>query len=269
MNRRTRAAVWACLLSLFLCLLSGCNDADAAAALAPTDRFFVNDFADVLTPEAENAIYSMGVQLQEKTKAQVVAVTVESLDGEALEDYSFELARQWGIGEKDKDTGVLLFLAVEERQVRIEVGSGLEGAITDIKSGRILDNYAVPSFKKDDFSTGMQQAYRAIVNEVYLEFGLEAEEGYVPADRLPAGEDEDDLSLGGIIGIAIVLLAVFLIVPRFPIWFHIGPFGHGGGRGGFGGGVGGGFGGSGGFGGGGGFSGGGGGFSGGGGSRGF
>lgn len=265
MNRRTaRAAVWLCLCSLFLCLLSGCDDAQAAAALTPTDRFFVNDFAGVLSEDAENAMYAMGVQLQEKTKAQVVAVTVKSLDGEALEDYTFDLARAWKLGDAEQDSGVLLFLAVEERQVRIEVGSGLEGAITDGKSGRILDNYAIPAFKKDDFSTGMQQAYRAIVNEVYLEFGLEPEAGYVPADRLPAGEDEDDLSVGGIIGIGIVLLIVFLIVPRFPLWFHIGPFGHGGGRGGFGGGFGGG-----GFGGGGGFSGGGGGFSGGGSSRGF
>lgn len=81
------------------------------AALTATDRFFVNDFANVLSDEAENTMYKQGVQLYEKTKAQVVAVTVDSLDGEQIEDYSYDLANRWGIGEAEKDTGVLLLLA--------------------------------------------------------------------------------------------------------------------------------------------------------------
>ena len=150
-NNRGRSLVWVCLTALLLCLLSGCDEESGPAALTATDRFFVNDFANVLSDEAENTMYKQGVQLYEKTKAQVVAVTVDSLDGEQIEDYSYDLANRWGIGEAEKDTGVLLLLAVEEREVRIEVGSGLEGQLTDGKTGRLLDTYAIPSFKKDDF----------------------------------------------------------------------------------------------------------------------
>lgn len=250
---------------LILCLLSGCDEVSGPSLLTPMERFFVNDFADVLSDEAENAIYAQGVQLQEKTNAQVVAVTVDSLDGEEIEDYSYDLANAWGIGEAKKDTGALLLLAVEERQVRIEVGSGLEGQLTDGKTGRILDHYAVPYLKEDDFSAGIQKAYEAIVNEVYLEFGMQAEEGYIPADQLPDSEDEVDGADGFVILVMVfVLIVLFCTVgPHLPFWAYLGTNHHRGGRGGFGGGFGG-------FsGGGGGFSGGGGGFSGGGSSRGF
>lgn len=256
-NNRDRSLLWVCLTVLLLCFLSGCDEESGPAALTATDRFFVNDFANVLSDEAENAMYEQGVQLYEKTKAQVVAVTVDSLDGEQIEDYSYDLANRWGIGEAEKDTGVLLLLAVEEREVRIEVGSGLEGQLTDGKTGRLLDTYAIPSFKKDDFSTGMKKVYNALVNEVYLEFGQEAEEGYVPADQLPDAQKDDEFDLTLVIGVIIMVGAILLICRFFPLGVAGGHY-HGGGFGG------------GGFsGGGGGFSGGGGGFSGGGSSRGF
>lgn len=81
-NNRGRSLVWVCLTALLLCFLSGCDEESGPAALTATDRFFVNDFANVLSDEAENTMYEQGVQLYEKTKAQVVAVTVDSLDGE-------------------------------------------------------------------------------------------------------------------------------------------------------------------------------------------
>lgn len=239
----------------------------AALDLTPTDRFFVNDFANVLSAEAEDAIYAAGVQLYEKTGAQVVAVTVSSLEGEDIRDAGYSLAQSWQIGEKDKDTGILLLLAVEDRQITVEVGSGLEGAITDMKAGRILDQYATPKFKEDDYSGGMLDAYDSLVNEVYIEFGQEPDASYTPIDDIVHENDDGGWVFLEIGVILIVLLAVF--------------FGarHRGGRGGppiiffggRGGGFGGGFRGGGGFsgGGGGGFSGGGGSFGGGGASRGF
>lgn len=77
----------------------------------------------------------------------MVVVTVQSLGGRDIESYSIGLAREWGIGDKDDDSGVLLLLSTGDRQVRIEVGKGLEGSLTDGKSGRILDSYAVPYLK--------------------------------------------------------------------------------------------------------------------------
>lgn len=128
------------------CVMLFCVPASAAIPWTPTDRFFVNDFADVISAEDEERIYQAGVQLFEKTKAQVVAVTVPSLEGMDIRDFGVQLGREWGVGEKEKDTGVVLILALEERQVRIEVGYGLEGILTDAKTGVILDEYARPPF---------------------------------------------------------------------------------------------------------------------------
>lgn len=114
---------------------------------SPTSDFFVNDFASCLTDEDKSTIQALGEELYKKTNAQVVVVTVQSLGGRDIESYSIGLAREWGIGDKDDDSGVLLLLSTGDRQVRIEVGKGLEGSLTDGKSGRILDSYAVPYLK--------------------------------------------------------------------------------------------------------------------------
>ena len=256
------------LVCLFaVSVLSGCGEQEMS--LEPTERFFINDFADVIDPEDEDTIYSQGVRLQEKTGAQVVAVTVESLNGRDIRDFGVELARKWEIGQEDKNNGVLLVLAIEDRKVSIEVGYGLEGGLTDIKTGIILDTDATPYLKKNDFSTGILGAYNALVNEVYIEYGMQPEEGYTPAEEVEnTNEYDNDLNqLAGFIApfiIIVILLAVFISRNRRggPPTIFFGGFG---GRGGTGGGFS-----SGGFGGGGGgFSGGGGSFGGGGSSRGF
>lgn len=193
----------------------------------PTDRFFVNDFAGVLSSSVEDALYAEGVQLFEKTGAQVVAATVQSLDGTDLESYSLQLARAWGIGDAEKSSGVLLLVAVDDREVRIEVGYGLEGCLTDAKTGILLDNYALPPFSENDFETGIQDTYHAIVNEVYLEYGMEADPDYVPADEL----DDDGFSIFDVIGL-LVIVAVFFVFMRHPgllLFVGHGPHHHGGG----------------------------------------
>ena len=159
---------------------------------------------------------------------------------------------------------MLLLLAMDERQVTIEVGKGLEGGIPDIKAGRILDTYATPKFKEGDYSGGMLDAYRSLVNEVMIELGLEPDASYTPIDDV-VHENDDGGTVFIVILVALVILCGFFFGrpgrrggPPVIFW-HSGRGGHGGG---FGGGFGGG-------GGGGGFSGGGGSFGGGGASRGF
>ena len=237
---RSRSLLVALIVWMAL-LLSSC-DGQATEALSPTDRFFVNDFADVITAEDENTMYAMGVQLFEKTEAQVVAVTVPSLDGKDIHSYALTLARAWGIGDDEKDNGILLLLAVEDREVRIEVGYGLEGAVTDAQSGSLLDHYALPAFSQNDFSAGMQATYRALVNEVYLEYGLQAEEGYIPLDRLEqtTGEELSPAVMLGVIMFMIAFILLFRNKPWFPWIFFFGGGNH---RGGFHGGSGGSFGG--------------------------
>lgn len=237
----------------------------AAQQLKPTDRFFINDFSGVISQSDQDTIYSLGEQLQEKTGAQVVAATIDSLDGEDIRQKGLDVARDWGIGQKGKNNGVLLLLAVNDRKVSIEVGYGLEGDLTDAETGYLLDTYATPYFKNNDFSTGMRETYRALINEVYIANGLDPnDQGYTPAKTIVQKKKLYSYIPAGII--LLLFLSSFFRRRRRGMWPPFIFFG--GGRGGFGGFGGGGFGG--GFGGGGGgFSGGGGSFGGGGSSRGF
>lgn len=232
---------------------------------SPTNQFFVNDFAGVLSSESISEMQKKGESLYHKTTAQAVVVTVENMGGETIENYAIKLARQWGIGDAEKNNGILLLLAVEEREVRIEVGRGLEGAITDIKSGFIIDHYGIEHLSEDDFSTGLSKIYNAIVNEIYIEYDIEPSDDYTPVDELEENADLSDI--GRYILIVIIIIIAMILSSRRrgrpggpgPHFFFFGGGHHGGG---FHGGSGGGFSG-------GGFSGGGGGFSGGGSSRGF
>lgn len=241
--------------SVILCLLLFFSQGVCAKTdyPKPTSTFFVNDFADVLTPEQEAKMQSLGVNLYNASKAQVVAVTIDSLEGNDINDYALTLARDWGIGNAGQDNGILLLLSVGDREVRIEVGYGLEGALPDSKTGRILDIYGIDYFKANDFGSGMYNVYNSLVNEVYIEYGMSPDENYTPVD--------DTLSTKSVvIYIIFFLLIILFVIPRrlrLPFLFFGGPRWPRG-PGGFGGGSG--------FGGGG-FSGGGGGFGGGGASR--
>lgn len=234
----------------------------------PTNGFFVNDFAGVINSEDEESMMSLGAELYIKTSAQVVVVTVETLDGYNVRDYALELGREWGVGDSEKDNGVVLLLAVSERKVTIQVGYGLEGCLPDGKTGRILDEFAIPYLSNDDFSTGLTEAYRAIVSVVSEEYGVETGDGssYYVDEYGYDDEEYFENPVGELIS-AIILIIVLIIIfsGRRRRRIFVGPFF--GGPGSFGGGhFGGGF-----FGGGsrGGFSGGGGSFGGGGSSRGF
>ncbi len=229
------------LLILFvifsLVSLCGCEE----EKLLPTDKLFINDFADVIDASDEETVFALGTELKEKTTAEVVVVTVDSTNGEDISDYALNLGRDWGIGDKEKNNGVLILLASEDRDVFISVGYGLEGALPDSKTGRILDNYAVPYFKDDNFSFGIVETYKAVVNEVYVEYGLEPKEGYVPADTLSERKENSADAKSVIISwiILIVIVGIYMaIFGRRGVIFL--PFGGGNFRGGgFGGGSGG------------------------------
>lgn len=279
--KKLLSAVTILLLTAFL--LTGCSDKASSAYPKPTERFFVNDFADVITEADENDMFTRAVALAEQTTAQVVTVTVKDLNGEEPSEYALNLGREWGVGEKDKDNGVVILLSESDRKIYIAVGYGLEGALPDSKTGRIIDRYGLEHLRANDFSLGLLAISKAVINEIYIEYGLAAEEGYTAVNDLPGTSQGDNViyigdgeySEGYVKKVMaswvllIVLVVLFMLVfgrkgiPFF--WF--------GGRGGFGGGFGGGGfmgGGHGGFsGGGGGFHGGGGSFGGGGAGRGF
>ncbi|HTZ79933.1 MAG TPA: TPM domain-containing protein [Stellaceae bacterium] len=147
-------------LLLLLMLWAG---ATAAALQFPALTGRVVDDAGILTPSTRSALDEMLAQHERATGEQVVVVTLKSLGGNSIEDYGYQLGRHWGIGQKDKNTGALLIVAPAERQVRIEVGYGLEGKLTDAVSRVIIEQDILPSFRRGDFNAGVVAGTAAIL----------------------------------------------------------------------------------------------------------
>jgi uncharacterized protein len=139
--------------------------AAAAAAVALEVPFLggrVNDLAGLLSDGLEARLGSELEALESETGAQVVVLTVASLEGDPIEDFSMRVAETWKLGGERADNGVLVVIARDERLVRIEVGYGLEGALTDLESGRIISGLMTPRFRAGDFDGGVGAAIDAI-----------------------------------------------------------------------------------------------------------
>ncbi len=130
----------------------------------------VNDYADMISPAAESMLEMKLKSFEESDSTQVVILTVNSLDGDSLEDFTIRVAENWKIGQTKKDNGVILFASKNDRAMRIEVGRGLEGVLTDLLSGRILDNVIRPKFKAGDFDGGFAEGTDSIIKACRGEF---------------------------------------------------------------------------------------------------
>ena len=117
----------------------------------------VVDEAGILDQAAKTALESKLAEFETKTTGQLVVVTLKSLQGTSIEDYGYQLGRHWGIGQKEKNSGALLIVVPSERKVRIEVGYGLEGQLTDAVSKLIIENAIVPRFRAGDFAGGINR----------------------------------------------------------------------------------------------------------------
>jgi uncharacterized protein len=166
----------------------------------PNSSFYVYDEADLISTSLELEIVKTSEALAKESGAQIVVVTLDNLKGYDLEQYSVQLFREWGIGDVNKNNGVLIILAVEEREVRIEVGYGLEGAIPDSVAGRILDEAMLPNIENGDFDQAFYDTYQVIVSRVMDEYGIESLVG-VETDPISSYDDIPWLwiIIGGII----------------------------------------------------------------------
>jgi uncharacterized protein len=108
----------------------------------PKPQGYVNDFAGVIPPDQRERLQKLSQELKQKTDAELVVVTMPTIGGEDATEYANKLFASWGMGEKSKNNGVLVFLALKERQIRVEVGYGLEGILPDGLVGGVLDTYA-------------------------------------------------------------------------------------------------------------------------------
>lgn len=143
------------------------------AVVTPTEEFYVNDYADLLDVETEKYIINTNKSLYSQTGAQIVVVTIPSLGNNSLEDYATKLFRTFEIGDKTKNNGLLLLLALEERQFRVEVGYGLEGILPDAKTGRIQDEYIIPYLKQNNWNDGIKNGFNAFLEIVANEYNVE------------------------------------------------------------------------------------------------
>ncbi|HEY3307214.1 MAG TPA: TPM domain-containing protein [Desulfuromonadaceae bacterium] len=136
----------------------------------PPLRSHVNDYAGLLSPAASERLEKTLIDFEKTDSTQVVVLTIPSLEGENLEQYSIKVGDAWRIGQKEIDNGVILLIAKQERKIRIEVGRGLEGKLTDLSSGRIIRNEITPRFKAADFEGGIEAGVSAIIMEVRGEY---------------------------------------------------------------------------------------------------
>jgi uncharacterized protein len=134
----------------------------AAAEVFPKPAGAVNDFAGVLSAQHKSDMETLAREVLEKTGTALVAATVATIGDNTPSDYANRLYRAWGIGRKGEDKGVLIFLALKERQVRIETGYGVEGILPDGLAGEILDRYAIPRFKEGDYGRGFYETMAAV-----------------------------------------------------------------------------------------------------------
>ena len=152
----------------------------ASIALAddvPGYSSYVNDYAGVITEKDKTSMEEVAKEVEEKTGAQIAVLTVKSMEPYAsIDEFGMAVAEKWKVGEKGKDTGIIIILAMEERKVRIEVGYGLEGIFNDARVGRILDNTIIPYFRGGDFSAGLRRGMFKIADTIGTEMNVELDE---------------------------------------------------------------------------------------------
>lgn len=169
------------VLFLFLCNW-------AAAVQLPELSRRVHDFAGLLSYATIEQIETRLATLEHEDSTQIAVLTVDSLEGESLESYSLAVVEKWQLGQKGRDNGALLLIAKRERKIRIEVGYGLEGVLTDLTAGRIIRDVITPKFKAGDFDSGVYSGVAAMIAAVKGEFKTE--------DFISAGKDPGDDMIG-------------------------------------------------------------------------
>lgn len=170
------------VLTMTVVLLSGSAPAEAKDVPYLSGR--VNDLAGIIPPQTRDGLESKLKAFEQETGAQVAVLTIDSLDGEVLEDFSHRVASTWKLGQQGKDNGVLFLVARDDRKMRLEVGYGLEAALTDAQSRRILDHVVRPKFRAGDFGGGVEAGVDAVVGT------LRGQADAIPAEAPSASANE-------------------------------------------------------------------------------
>ncbi len=161
---RKRHYIW--LISVLIFFLT----AQAYGLEVPELKTRVNDYADILSSATENQLEAVLKDLEHTDSTQIAVLTIPSLEGENLEEYAIRVAETWKIGQERLDNGAILIVSKNDRKLRIEVGYGLEGTLTDLMAGRIIQQIIVPRFKTGNFDQGVTDGVQAMIQVVRGEF---------------------------------------------------------------------------------------------------
>ena len=218
-NTLRRAAALALAAGLTL----ACGLPAAAAAPNPDPGKAVIDTADILSKNTENYITDLSVALQESCGAQIGVYTVDTIGNYTMEGYTYELANAWGLGDADKDNGIVLVLAPGEDDYRAMCGTGLETQFTVPMLQTILDENLLPSWEEGDYDTGAKQTVRAMGRQLCTIYGLSIDLDD-PAATVTAAAASGPVRRGGGFPFgAIVLLLLVLVVVLAIIFAPRGP----------------------------------------------
>ncbi|MFT7184290.1 MAG: hypothetical protein ACI9QC_000628 [Oceanicoccus sp.] len=177
---------------------------------------YVLDEANVLSESTESELETQLSQLELDTSVEITVVTVSSLQGYNIEEMSLQIGRKWGVGQEEFDNGVVFLIAPNERETRIEVGRGLEGAIPDAKAWLILDEVVLPNFAEGNFDEGVIEGTYYILNLAYDEnFDL---------SELEKSQQDDVMSVFSAFGIFLIWL-VLSFMSQSKSWWAGGIFG--------------------------------------------
>ena len=207
------------VLLLLACFLTGCtsssnNEIDnTQKILVPKvlKDTYVYDQGDFISNDQEDVINNLLIQLEEKTTVEFAVVTIPSLESLTIEEYSVKLARELGLGKADQNNGILLLVSKTDAKVRLEIGTGLQGVLTDSVSGRILDKFFVPSREKENYDDACFNTVNAVINciaesEEYEFSGINGLDGNIAIEEA----EKDELTAAEVIGI--IVLIIFLVI---------------------------------------------------------
>lgn len=169
----------------------------AHALDVPKLQGYVNDYANMISPAAKAELEKELRSFENTDSTQVVILTIPSLGAEVMEEFSIRVAEAWKIGQKGKDNGIIFIVAKQERKMRIEVGRGLEGRLTDLMAGRIVDLVVKPRFKRGDFDGGFVAGVSSLIDATRGEFKVDVTQR--PARREKSSQFLTFLIFGGII----------------------------------------------------------------------
>lgn len=165
----------------------------------PNPPKIVNDFAGMLSPEEKNALERKLVIYNDTTSTQIAIVTERTLEGEDIFDYTVRLGKAWGIGQKGKNNGILLYVALEDRKIYIQTGYGAEGFLPDAISKRIIENIIKPAFREKRYYEGLDKATDAIISYGTGEYKADPKEQEVDTGAI-------------IIFLFIIIIIIFFII---------------------------------------------------------